>query len=457
MFDLIIIGAGPGGYVAALEAGRLGLKTAVIEKDRIGGVCLNYGCIPTKSILHSSKLYRLSSTMKRFGISAGDISIDQKTIFRHKDQCVSRLVSGIRNLFDDRKIEYIEGKAEIKQPDEVFVEGRTLRTKNILIAAGSIPADIPPARFDSKYILSSKDALSLQEIPNSVLVVGGGVIGLEMATFWASFKVKVRLVEMLPELLPNLEDEMISNLITDVLKKMKIKITTGEKLRKTEVKNDKILCYLNTEEEIEVDKVLLATGRKPDKRSFENLEGIELDSRGYIKTDDHCMTSIEGIYACGDIIGEPYLAHKASYEGEIAVADIAGEVVKRDITTVPACIFTNPEIATVGLNPSQADKRGIKYIEGIFSFSSNGKAMTAGIREGFVRIVARDDNHRVIGGQIIGENANLLLGEITLAVKAGLKIETIAECIHIHPTLGEIVMEAARDALGKPLHQPLKR
>ena len=219
MFDLIIIGSGPGGYVAALEAGRLGLKTAVIEKDKLGGVCLNYGCIPTKSILHSSKLYRLSTKGKRFGISSENISIDQGKIFRHKDQCVRTLVSGIESLFTDRNIEYIKGIAEIVKSGEVSVDGKILKTKNILIATGSVPADIPPARFDGKYVLSSKDALSLRDLPQSVLVVGGGVIGLEIATFWASLNVKVIIVEMLPELLPNLEDELISKTITNSLKK----------------------------------------------------------------------------------------------------------------------------------------------------------------------------------------------------------------------------------------------
>ncbi|MGC9367707.1 MAG: dihydrolipoyl dehydrogenase [bacterium] len=456
MYDLIVIGAGPGGYVAALEAGRLKLNTLLVEKENIGGVCLNWGCIPTKAILHSATIKHLAESGKRFGITCKDIEVDQGKVQNHKNQCIKRLVTGIKNLLTDRGVETVFGEAEVVKPGEVRVGEKSYQAKNILIATGSTPADIPPARIDRKYILSSTEALELDPLPENILIVGGGVIGMEMARYCATIGTgNTYLVEVLPTLLPTLEDSQVSEVVTSSLKKMKVKVYTGTALQKTEIKDDKIHCSFKDMDDIVVDKIILATGRRPHAKCVEKIQNMEYDKRGHIVIDHLGKTSVPGIWACGDVTGEPYLAHKASWEAEVVVATIAGHKVESKNPVIPSCVFFDPEVAMVGLNPRQAEKANIEYIQGEFPYSAMGKAITEGLRDGFVRILARKDDHTVIGGQIVGSGADLLLNEITLAVKAKLKIEDIAHTIHIHPTLGEVVMEAARDALGEPLHKTI--
>lgn len=456
MYDLIIIGAGPGGYVAALEAGRLKLNTLLVEKENIGGVCLNWGCIPTKAILHSATIKHLAESGKRFGVTCSDIEVDQSKVQNHKNQCIKRLVTGIKNLLADRGVETVIGEAEVVKPGEVKVGENIYQAKNILIASGSTPADIPPARIDREYILSSTEALELDPLPENILIVGGGVIGMEMARYCATIgNGNTYLVEVLPSLLPTLQDPQVSEVVTASLKKMKVKVYTDTALQKTEIKENKVHCSFKDIDDIVVDKIILATGRKPNIQCIKNIPGLEFDKRGHLIIDPQGRTSVSGIWACGDVTGEPYLAHKASWEAEVAVATMAGHHLESEHPVIPSCVFFDPEVAMVGLNPQQAEQANIEYIQGEFPYSAMGKAITEGLRDGFVRILARKDDHTVIGGQIVGKGADLLLNEITLAIKAKLKIEDIAHTIHIHPTLGEVVMEAARDALGEPLHKKI--
>lgn len=452
MFDLVIIGAGPGGYVAALCAGRLGLKTVLIEKDTVGGVCLNRGCIPTKSILYCSNNFKKIQNLKRFGIETSGLILDEKKVTKHKQQVVKSLVTGVENLLIDRNVEVIKGIAEIKDNETVIVDESEIKTRNILLATGSNPLDIPPARFTGDIIISADKALTFEQSPDSVLIVGAGVIGLEMATYFSQIGKKVYIVEILDKVLPAMNDEEISNIMLNSLKKLKIKVFLSSKLMTTEIKDNKVYCKIEDKEDIIVDKVLLATGRKPNIKAFECLPEI-IDNKGFVKINNRCKTLIDNIYACGDITGEPYLAHKASYQAEIAVANISGENCISNLQALPSCVFTSPHIAYVGLSPCEVNNENI--IIGNYPYSAMGKAKASGIRDGFVRIVGNSKDHKVIGGQIVGENADILLQEITLAIRCGLKVEDIAETIHIHPSLSEIVLEAAKDAIGKPLHKKI--
>lgn len=452
MYEVVIIGGGPGGYVAALESARKGLKTALVEEKKVGGVCLNVGCIPTKAMLYCSSLLTSAAGGKRYGLTAENISFDENAADRHRSLTVSKLVKGIENLLAKRGVDIIRDTAVSVSKGKTVCKNIVLESRNIIIATGSRPADIPPARFDGENIISSDQAVTEQRSPESILVVGAGVIGVEMATYWSSIGKRVVLVEMLGSILPLLKDDRVSAVIAESLKKKKAAIFTGKSLEKCEIQGQMVKSFLSGGDIVETEKVLIATGRKPDSSIADPLV-LKRDSRGHILTDELCRTNVDGIWAIGDVAGEPYLAHKASHEAEVAVSAILGEKTEKNLDAVPSCVFSDPEVATVGLNPREAEERGITCLWGEFPFSANGKAVSSGMIEGFARIVARKEDHAVIGGQIAGASADLLIGEISLAVRLGLGLEDLARTVHVHPSLCEVIPEAARVALGEPLHR----
>ncbi|MBN1150943.1 dihydrolipoyl dehydrogenase [candidate division WOR-3 bacterium] len=452
MFDLTVIGGGPGGYVAALEGVRKGLKTALVEKNKVGGVCLNMGCIPTKAMLFSSSLLTLSKSGKRYGLLAEKLGFDENAADKHRSLSVAKLVKGVENLLKQRGVEVFQKEALSIEKGKVVFQDGILESKNIIMATGSVASDIPVARFDGENIISSDYAVTSHKAPSSVLVLGGGVIGVELATYWASIGVSVVIVEMFETLLPQLKDQKASMVLAESLKKKKVNVLTGKIFENCEKKNGNVLSRLKSGEEFETEKILVSTGRKPNS-SIADGNILKKDSRGHLITDDYCRTSVEGILAVGDVAGEPYLAHKASHEAEVAVSYLTGGTLKKQLEYIPACVFSEPEIANIGFNPTTAAENGVESVWGEFPFSANGKAVASGTIEGWARLVARKNDHVIIGGQIVGANADLLLGEVSLAVKMGLKLENLVDTVHIHPSLCEIIPEAARAALGESLHK----
>ncbi len=403
-------------------------------------------------MLYCSSLFVSSFNGKRYGLNAKEISFDEASVDRHRNLTVTKLVKGVENLLASRGVELVRDRAEKVFKGKVKCSNCEIEGDKIIIATGSSPADIPSARFDGDYIIGSNEAVKLKNAPSSVLVVGGGVIGVEMATYWASIGRSVFVVEMLDRILPLLKDPKASMSVSESLKKKKVRVITGEQLEKCEVSGNSVRCHLSGGESIEVEKVLVSTGRKPNS-SVVSLDLFQKDNRGHIVTDEACRTSVENVFAIGDVAGEPYLAHKASHEAEVAVSAISGENSRREIEKIPSCVFSDPEVATVGITPSEAEEKGLKVVWGEFPFSANGKAVSSGMIDGYARIVARKSDHVIVGGQITGACADIMIAEIALALRAQLSLEDIAETVHVHPSLGEIIPEAARDAMGKALHK----
>lgn len=424
----------------------------MVEENRVGGVCLNAGCIPTKAMLYCSSLFVSSFNGKRYGLNAQELTFDETSVDRHRNLTVTKLVKGVENLLASRGVEIVSDRAESVLMRKVKCRNCEIEGDKIIIATGSCPADIPSARFDGEHIIGSNEAVKLKNAPSSVLIVGGGVIGIEMATYWASIGKSVFVVEMLDRILPLLNDPRASAIVTESLKKKKARIITGERLEKCEVFGDAVKCHLSGGESLEVERVLISTGRKPNS-CVASSDLFQKDNRGHIVTDEACRTSVENVFAIGDVAGEPYLAHKASHEAEVAVSVISGKSYRKEIEKIPSCVFSDPEVATVGITPYEAEEKGLKVVWGEFPFSANGKAVSSGMIDGYARIVARKPDHVIVGGQITGACADILIAEISLALRAELSLEDLAETVHVHPSLGEILPEAARDAIGKALHK----
>jgi dihydrolipoamide dehydrogenase len=456
--DTLVVGAGPGGYVAAIRAAQLGQKVTIVDKGALGGVCLNVGCIPSKALISAGHKAAEASGIEELGIKAEKVSIDFSKVQDWKESIVNKLTSGVEGLLKGNKVDIVSGEAYFVDKNTAKImdekDSQTYKFNNCIIATGSTPIEIPGFKFSDR-VLDSTGALNLKEIPKKLVVIGGGYVGSELGSVYANFGTEVTFLEGTKDILGGFEKQM-TQLVKKGLKKKGANIVTEAMAKSVEEtdKGVKVTYEVNGKEEtVEADYVLVTVGRKPNTEDI-GLEqaGIEVDDRGLVKTDKQCRTSVDNIYAIGDITSGPQLAHKASYEGKIAAEVISGEKSEVDYIGIPAVAFTDPELATVGLTEQEAKDKGYNVKVGKFPFGANGRALSLNSSDGFLKLVTREEDGLVLGGQIAGPNASDMISEIALAVEAGMTAEDIALTIHPHPTLGEITMEAAEVALGKPIH-----
>ncbi|MBO8176356.1 MAG: dihydrolipoyl dehydrogenase [Bacillus sp. (in: Bacteria)] len=456
--DTLVIGAGPGGYVAAIRAAQLGQKVTIVEKANLGGVCLNVGCIPSKALIAAGHRYEIAKESADMGITAENVKVDFSKVQEWKASVVKKLTGGVEGLLKGNKVEIVKGEAYFVDANTVRVmdenSAQTYKFKHAIIATGSRPIELPAFKY-SKRVLDSTGALNLEEIPNKLVVIGGGYIGTELGTAYANFGTKVTILEGAEEILSGFEKQMTA-LVKRNLKKKGVEIFTKAMAKGVEEKEDGVVVTFEAngeEKTIEADYVLVTVGRRPntDELGLEQV-GIELTERGLIKIDKQCRTSVPNIFAIGDVVEGPPLAHKASYEGKIAAEAIAGHPSEIDYLGIPAVVFSEPELASVGYTEQQAKEEGIEVVAAKFPFAANGRALALNAAEGFLKLITRKEDGLVIGAQIAGPSASDMIAELGLAIEAGMTAEDIAMTIHAHPTLGEITMEAAEVALGNPIH-----
>jgi dihydrolipoamide dehydrogenase len=465
-YDVVVIGTGPGGYVCAIKAAQLGLKTAVVEKrETFGGTCLNIGCIPSKAMLHASELFaEASHTLPKLGIDTGKPKLDLKKMLAHKDATVKANVDGVSFLFKKNKIDTFQGTGKVMAAGKVSVTGpdgkeTEIEASNIVIATGSDVAGIPgvDVKFDEKTIVSSTGALELNKVPGKLVVVGGGVIGLELGSVWARLGAKVTVVEFLDTILGGMDGE-VAKQFRRMLEKQGVEIKTGAKV--TGVKKSSKGASVTFEpvkggdaETVDADIVLVATGRKPftDGLGLDKA-GIVLDDRGRVRVDSHFATSVQGIYAIGDVIAGPMLAHKAEDEG-VAVAEIiAGQAGHVNYGVIPSVVYTEPEVASVGKTEEELKAEGTAYKASKFPFTANGRARAMLATDGFVKVLADKANDRVLGVHIVGKGAGEMIHEAAVLMEFGGSSEDLGRTCHAHPTMSEAVKEAALGAFAKPIH-----
>jgi len=458
-FDVVVIGSGPGGYVCAIRAAQLGLKVACIEKDStLGGTCLNVGCIPSKALLSVSEKYEQAAhDFSGLGIEVGSPRADLKKMMAHKDKVVTANTQGISFLFKKNKITHIVGTAKVSGAGAVEVNGKTLTAKNIVIATGSESTPLPGVEADEKQIVTSTGALALEKVPATLAVIGGGVIGLELGTVWQRLGAKVTVIEFLDRLLPGMDLE-VSREMKKILTKqgMEFKLSTkvtGAERHKKGVTLSLEAASGGAPEKLEADVVLVAIGRRPYTKGL-GLEtvGVKVDNRGRIEIDDHFRTSVPGIYAVGDVVRGAMLAHKAEDEGVVCAEIIAGQSGHINYDAIPGVVYTHPEVASVGATEEQLKERGIAYKTGKFPYMANGRARAMNATDGFVKILADAKTDRVLGCHIIGAEAGTLIAEVVLAMEFSASAEDIARTCHAHPTLNEVVKEAALAVDGRPIH-----
>lgn len=457
-FDLVVIGAGPGGYVAAIRAAQLGLSVACVERDpALGGTCLRVGCIPSKAMLESSLRYwETRETLAEHGVRVKQVELDLATMIARKDKVVEGLTQGVASLFKKNKVTRIVGAAQFEAPGQVRVQGegdaQLLQAKHILIATGSKPATLPGVELDGDRIGTSTEALSFAEVPAHLIVIGGGYIGLELGSVWRRLGAKVTVLEFLDHVLPGL-DRQLADEAFRALKKQGLEFKLGFRVASARVQQGRCVVESASGESLEADRVLLAVGRQPNTDGL-NLPGvgIELDRRGFIPVDEHYRTKVEGVYAIGDVIGGAMLAHKAEDEGIACAEWIATGYGHVNYDAIPAVVYTHPEIASVGKTEEQLKEAQIDYRKGQFSFRANGRARTLADVEGFVKILADAKTDRVLGVHIVGPRAGDLIAEATAAIEFGASSEDIARTCHAHPTLSEAVKEAALAVDGRVIH-----
>jgi len=461
-YDVVSIGAGSGGCASAMRSADLGKKVALVEyRDKgTGGTCVNRGCIPTKVLVKSAHVLEEMRNAQQYGIIAKEISADLKLIHQKKNVAINGLKFGLDNfLIKSRKIDRIKGKArfidehtlEIKDGDNI----RTVTAENFIIATGSEPAMIEAFNIDRENIITSDEALNLEEIPNELIIVGAGALGLEFAYIFSNFGSKVTIVEMMPHVVPTMNDKEVTDEIQKYLKKLGIEVLCGDGISKIEVThNDRVKCLFSSGKTIEADKALVAIGRSLNTNDLDlKNAGVEITPKGQIIVDKNMRTTTDNIFAVGDITDGPQLSHKAQKQGLVAAETIVGIESTLNYDVIPWAIFMQPEIAGVGMTAEDAKVKGIKVITGKMKFNANEKAMSMQQTTGLIKIVARKENHQLIGGQIFGIDASVLIEEVALAIDSNLSLENIANSIHAHPTLSEIVMEAAKNALGKSFNK----
>ncbi|WP_078547408.1 dihydrolipoyl dehydrogenase [Litchfieldia alkalitelluris] len=456
--DTLVIGAGPGGYVAAIRAAQLGQKVTIVEKNTLGGVCLNVGCIPSKALIAAGHRYEHALHSEDMGIKAENVTVDFSKVQAWKASVVNKLTGGVEGLLKGNKVDIIKGEAYFVDTNTVRVmdenSAQTYKFKNAIIATGSRPIEIPTFKYSGR-VLDSTGALSLQEIPKRLIVIGGGYIGTELGTAYANFGTEVVILEGADEILSGFEKQM-SSLVKRKLKKKGVEIFTNALAKGVEEKADGVTVTFEAkgeEKTIDADYVLVTVGRKPntDELGLEQV-GIEFLDRGVIKIDKQCRTNVSNIYAIGDIVPGPPLAHKASYEAKIAAEAIAGHPSEIDYHGIPAVVFSDPELASVGYTEKEAKDEGLDVVASKFPFGANGRALALNNSDGFLKLITRREDGLVIGAQIAGPSASDMIAELGLAIEAGMTAEDIAMTIHAHPTLGEITMEAAEVAIGSPIH-----
>ncbi len=458
-YDVIVIGAGPGGYVCAIRAAQLGFRTACVEaRETLGGTCLNVGCIPSKALLQASEKYvEAAGHLAAFGVKAEGVSFDLGGVMAHKDKVVKANVEGVEYLFRKNKIDWLKGKARITAPGRVEVAGQSYAAKHVVIATGSESAPLPGVTVDEKRIVSSTGALALPEVPKHLVVIGGGYIGLEMGSVWQRLGAEVTVVEYLDRLMPGMDGE-VSKQMQRILGKqgMKFRLSTkvtGAKTTKKGVTLTVAPAAGGEEGTIEADYVLVAIGRRPYTDGLGLAElGVELTERGMIVTDGSFRTNVEGIYAIGDVVAGPMLAHKAQEEGAVLAEMLAGQKPHINYDAIPGVVYTAPECASVGKTEEQLKQAGIAYRVGKFPMTANARARAMNATDGFVKILADATTDRVLGVHIVGAEAGTMIAECVLAMEFQASAEDIARTCHAHPTLNESVKEAALAVDGRPLH-----
>src|SRR5688572_7735718 len=462
-FDAIVLGGGPGGYPCAIRLGQLGQSVACVEEEEYGGVCLNWGCIPSKALISNAHLYHKAHGADEVGLSFGDVKLDVPKMQSWKDGIVKKLTGGVRSLLKANGATIVEGRGKLVDAHTVQVEGKSgpktlTAKKGIVIATGSATIQVPGFEFDGQRIIGARQAVSLQAVPRRLLVVGGGVIGLELGMVYQTFGAELTVVELTPSLLPGTDPEAVK-VVERTLKKRGAKIYTETRAEGYELTDKgEVRVKLKTKSgdiAVECDQVLVAVGMKPRSRDL-GLEalGVQIDPRGFIQTNDVCQTNVPGIYAIGDVSGPPMLAHKATKEGEVCAEVIAGHKAGKDWTSIPGIIFTDPEIATAGMSEVSAAEQGYEVKIGKFPFSALGRAMSIRETEGFVKVIADAVTKRVLGVTVVGPSASDLISEAMLAVEMMASAEDLALTVHPHPTLGEALMEAGAAVLGQAIHIP---
>jgi len=463
-FDVIVIGSGPGGYVCAIRCAQLGFKTGCVESRKtLGGTCLNVGCIPSKSLLNLSELYyRAKKNFNNLGIETSNINLNLSKIMNNKNRSVATLTKGVEFLFKKNKIVHLKGKGQVKGSGAVSViddsgNKTDYKTKNIVISTGSSPMSLPGIKIDEKNVVSSSGALAFEKIPKELIIIGGGYIGLEMASVWKRFGSNVTVIEFLDSIIPEIDRDVSSELLK-ILKKQGINFKLGSKVTEIKSANNKVIVNFvdnkrSKKEKIECEKVLVSVGRKANVGSEIEKVSIKLDNNKKIQVNEKFQTSVKGIYAIGDVINKgPMLAHKAEDEG-IAVAEIiAGQAGHVNYNVIPAVIYTSPEVASVGKTEEQLKKENIKYNIGKFPFLANSRAKVNNESEGFVKIIANAKTDKILGVHMIGPHVGEMIGEVALAMEFGASSEDIARTCHAHPTHTEAIKEAALAVDKRPIH-----
>jgi len=459
-YDVTIIGAGPGGYVAAIRTAQLGLKVALVERERLGGVCLNWGCIPSKALLRNAEIVSLLGRGKEFGFSISGLELDYGAAVDRSRKVADRLVKGVTALMRSNGVEVVEGEAALRSATDVDVRlngggERTIETSNTIVATGGRARSIPGVSVDGERVLTYREAIVLRELPASVIIVGAGPIGMEFAHLWRAYGAEVTMVEMLPRVLP-MEDEEISAEVARAFKRRKVRLLTGTRVQAIEAGESGVRVAVQSEDgeqELKAERALIAIGVRP------NSEGLGLEeagvalARGYVAIDERMSTNVPGLYAIGDVTGKLPLAHVASAQGIAAAEAIAGrETQPLDYDGMPRCTYCEPQVASVGLTEAQAAQRGHEVRVGRFDFRPNGKALGLGDYDGWVKIVADGRSKAVLGAHLVGPEVTELVAELVLAHSQNLTPNDLAKAVHAHPTLSEVVREAAEAVFGKAIH-----
>jgi len=457
-YDLIVIGGGPAGYVGAIRAAQLGKKVVCVEMERAGGTCLNWGCIPTKALLKSAEVKQMTTHLDSYGlILDGEVKFDFAKVMQRSRGVSDQMARGVEYLFKSKKIDYVVGKAEIQADKKVIVTGgdgkkQTLSGKAILVCTGAKPRRLPGVEVDGNRVMTSREALAIKTLPKSIVVLGAGAIGCEFSYFFNAFGSKVTLVEMLPQILP-IEDAEVAELLKRQFTKSGIDIHVDTKVEKTEVGPKGVKLTLAGGKTIEAEHLLVAIGLEANTDGL-LAPGLKFESdRGYLKTNDRYETSVRGIYAAGDIIGPPWLAHVASHEAIEAVEGLFVPGKKpHKVTIFPGCTYCQPQVASIGVTERQAKEKGLKFKVAKFPYKASGKAVAAGDAEGFVKLIVGEPYGEILGAHIIGADATELIAEVGLAIDVEATVEELGSMIHAHPTLSEMIHEAALAGEGRPIH-----